>query len=246
MKLLLGLVALCLWSAPALAAATLVPGQVCGGSFANTAIAVCTFANPTTAGNAIAVAVMAPATGSLTLTGCGNTYTTADDVLSADFLSRAYTAVDLTIAGGDCTLTADVGSETFGWVFAVEVTGQDTSALDGLTDNEQTTPGVATDAVTSGPITTTVSGAFLFAATMEISLNFNGNAIASGTGWSGSWGDDAGLSVAYETRTQGAAGAISGTFTATSGADSFLTVMVAIKSGTAGPTTIPRGLLLGV
>ena len=103
-------------------------------------------------------------------------------------------------------------------------TGATVDVASGLDSNSGTT---GTDGVTSGSATTTAAGDLIYGAT----INYNGVAVNAGTGFTGGQMNVPTSGQASEWRVQPAAGAVAGTFTATSGATSdCLTNMVALKN----------------
>lgn len=117
------------------------------------------------------------------------------------------------VTGAPTTITVTVGTGHSVRVLVHEIGGAATSGgLDGHAANLQTNPGTATDAVTVGPITTTVNGAYIFVGTYD-GVSFN-QTITPGTGFTGRLNPGlGGAAQRTEDLVQTNAGAITGTFT---------------------------------
>ena len=124
---------------------------------------------------------------------------------------RAATFYASNISGGTtCTITytfsAWVNST---WLIQHEVSGVDASSpLAGHALQFQHLPGTDTDAISSGSITTTVSGAYIFGTTSDAGYN---SVVDAGTGYTGRESGSNGLRS--EDRIQTSAGSIAATFT---------------------------------
>lgn len=125
-------------------------------------------------------------------------------------------------------------SSVFGWVAAVEASGNSVTPFDKDAGQAQANPGTGTDALTSTPATTTGAGEYIFSVTLD--TNFGATFPTQGTGFtSASSPNDNGVSGRLEYQIQGAAGSIAGTFTATVGTGTYLTAMATyLSAGTAG------------
>jgi hypothetical protein len=207
-----------------------------------------TFTSNVIAGNVIAVFVTWVST-SNTLTGItdncntggtSNTYTVVDNPTTST-LGRAAMAYAVIGKSGSCTVRADFSGSQGNFIIIHEISGIDTSSP--LDNNQhkitaQEDPGNDTDAVSSGQITTTQNGDYIFGA----SINDTGNDATpvAGTGFNQRI-SDTGSSQDFtsEDKNQTSSGNISATFTnpGASWAD-FITGIMAFKpaSGGAGST----------
>ena len=185
---------------------------------AATTVAV-TFPGNVTAGNLIALFVafnnVANIIDSVT-DSLGNTYTLVDTALNFASDSHAsYYAKNIT--GGACTVTvtftASVGYRS---LTVHEVSGLDTTApLDQHAINTQVAPDIGTDAVTSGSVTTTTNGQYIFGA-CHVNNTGAGLTVDPGTGFTGRESIDGGADSApleSEDQIQPTAGSIAATFT---------------------------------
>ena len=184
----------------------------------STTVAV-TFGSNVTAGNLIALFVVFNSGANIIDTvadSLGNTYVLADTAVGFAGDSHAtYYAKNIT--GGACTvtvtLTASVGYRS---LVVHEASGLDTTApLDQHVINTQTTPGTGANAVTSGSVTTTTDGQYIFGATHVNNVGA-GVTVTPGTGLTGRESIDGGADSApleSEDLIQTSAGAIAATFT---------------------------------
>ena len=199
-------------------AAAFVQSKSNSGDAGGTTIAVTTTSN-VTGGNLLVVGINW-STGNIEdisslADGLGNTYNPIANNHVRDATAGQWTSVYYAknITGGACTITATfAASRSFRRIVVHEVSGLDTTApLDQSTGQNQVSPGTGTDAVTSGSVTTTTNGQYIFATSMDDSGSNNYNA---GTGFTGrELSIGASAPMASEDQVQGSAGAIAGTFT---------------------------------
>jgi hypothetical protein len=170
---------------------------------------------------------------SITLTSVtdskSNSYTvlTGDNQTSGNFhtaqaLAQVTSAGTLTITGnfsGTVASSVKIG--------CADIENAATSSIiDQHVANTQSSPGTGTNAVTTGNITTAVSGDYLFV--WNVDCNGNVATISAGTGYTIRNGGT--NNQAIEDQVQASAGIIAGTFTYSSGgADTAMTGIIAIK-----------------
>lgn len=151
----------------------------------------------------------------------GSDYTGASVILTPVYcpnLTAGAKTFTATVSGTDTLGRVIVDGEWSGVVAA--------SPLDKTTGQAQTTPGVAANAVTSGSVTTTTGNPneLIVAATVNGTGVAGAGTITAGTGYTGLQTTASLLRSEYQVQT--AAGAIAGTFTASSAADSFVTAIM--------------------
>jgi hypothetical protein len=144
------------------------------------------------------------------------------------------------IAGGSTTITLDVNAGnnalSEAWIIAHEVSGADlTSPLDGNNGQWQSSPGTATDAITSGTFTPANNGCYIFGVVQQ--YDANSNQISPGTDFTGRQNVATAFAVALrsEDRIQSTAAAAAATFT-TLLDQNMITFGAAFKPAAGGPT----------
>lgn len=212
-------------------------------NFASGATSSIQFTTNVTAGNLVAVYI-AWTNATDTLAGVtdslGNTYTLVQNSTTLGDYGRAAGAYAKNIIGGSCTITVTFSSGAFAarTIIAREISGADTtSPLDGSAAHAQMDPGTGIDAVTSGSITTTASGSYIFAATSDLGQRATVN---PGTGFTAREAVTAPVGGRGADYIQATAGPIAATFTNTDAtfAD-FLTLVMAFKPMATPDTTPP-------
>lgn len=134
--------------------------------------------------------------------------------------SKQVTAYGIITRSGTCTVTATF-SESFGGgelgaIVVHEIGGADVNhPLDGHAINHQDNPGTGTDAVTSGNITTSRNGDYIFG----VETDAAGNNVVDVTGTGFVARNSAGGYYATEDKILFAAGLVAVTFTSTNGND---------------------------
>ncbi len=177
---------------------------------------------------------------------CGNNFILVDNPIVYSSTKVAAQGYGIISNSGTCTVTANFSGPAGGWVamIAHEVTGVDTgSPLDGHATNKQNDVGTTVDAITSGNITTTSNGDYIFGAVWE--GESNGPTYTAGSGFTKRISAD-GITGggATEDKIQSAAGPVAATFTQSVGwADSLASVMAfrAGSSTTAPPPELING-----
>jgi len=202
-----------------------------------------TFTRNAKAGNLIAVYVAwTNTTDSLSSVtdSLGNTYTLVQNPTTLGTQGRAAGAYSKNILGGPCTVTATFSPGAFSarTIIVREISGADSDfPLDGSAAQGQTNPGTGTDAVTSGAITTTANGDYIFAATTD---QGQASTLNPGTGFTGGATFTFPVGGRSEDQIQSAAGSITATFTNTDSAFAdFVTLIMAFKPSASLDTTPP-------
>lgn len=168
-----------------------------------------------------------------TLSDGTNTYTAIDSlaavILGTNTSLNTFYAKNIT--GGALTVTSNSTSNVVAVARTVvcEVSGANTSTpLDKHAIQTQALPGTGTDALTSGSVTTTTNGQYVYGATVV-----GGNdTLTAGTGFTGY---DSTANTMAEDQVQSSAGAIAGTFTAAQHGDlnTFITGVATFKAAAA-------------
>lgn len=172
------------------------------------------FDSAVTAGHLIAVGVTWDST-TVTLTSItdslGNTYTLVGNPTSS-ITGRAAMSYVPNVLGGANTVTATFSGSISSVICVQEISGANASSpLDQSALNAQTNPGTGTDAVTSGTVTTTTAGQYIFGFSGDSN---SGATFTQGTGFTAA---DVGNAGAAEYQVQGAAGSLAATFTISAG-----------------------------
>lgn len=202
-----------------------------------------TFTSTVGSGNAVCGAVTYRATG-------GTLSSVTDDKANTYTIQRTITGDDLkvsffylaNITNAPQTITATFASTiAYRGLGIVEASGiATTNALDQDTGQAQAAPGGTADAVTSGAVTTTTDGQFIFGASARTD-SFVSNEFTAGTNYTEreeTGGGVTGIDMAVETRVQTSQGSIAATFTgANGGAANYATGILTLKaaSGAWGP-----------
>lgn len=234
-------------ASPASAATAFVQSKAFNG-FSGTDVAA-TFDANVTAGNLICGYVMwgwsgaQPTLDSVT-DSLGNTYTLLHNPTNATpgalkFAAAMFYAKN--ISGGADTVTATFsGSVSPRRIVIHEVSGADTTApLDVSAMLAQSDPGTGTDAVTSGSVTTTASGDYIFGATADVS---QGTTPVAGTGFTSREGANV---MRSEDQIQASAGSIAATFTGSNSIADYISGIMTFKPAGGGPPPRNRAILIG-
>lgn len=135
------------------------------------------------------------------------------------------------ISGGADTLTFNFSASVSSAAVVHEASGLDTTApLDKNAIQGQFAPGGGTDAVTSGSITTTDDGEYIFGST----LNANGSTLTAGTGYTQRTYISGTMEFMSESQVQASAGAIAATFTGSGNGGIPMTGIITFKVAAAG------------
>ena len=168
--------------APAAAAKSFIQGNIHqNGSGTSTTCAV-TLAATVGSGNALCVSVSytTAVIDSISVTDDkGNSYTSVISALNSGsgYAMHLFVAVNLTNAPQTITATDNSGPRQFLTIMVDEFSGA--SSLDGSACQAQSQAGTGTDAITSGPYTTTHNGDIIWGAGISIS----GTNMSVGTGF---------------------------------------------------------------
>ena len=180
-----------------------------------------TFTSNVAAGNLIAVWVTWGSSSATLCSTCvndslGNTYTIVQTVSRSG--KRTAMAYAKNIAGGANTVTATFSASISSrGIIVHEISGADpTAPLDGNAGQRQTTPGLGTDAVSSGSFTTTKNGDYIFGVSLQEGSSCAG--AAAGTGFTPRETPACvnSMQPISEDKIQSAAGSTAATFTASS------------------------------
>lgn len=149
-----------------------------------------------------------------------NTYTVGTAVSQNDMTVTPFYLEN--IDNGPTVITVTFSTSTaFRSVIVHEASGVATSsALDQATGQAQAAPGTGTDAVSSGSVTTTTNGQYIFGATAVTNSFPASQQFTAGTGYTEreeTTADSAGVNMASEDQIQTSAGSIAATFTQASG-----------------------------
>lgn len=229
-----------LWAGQAWAAVAFVQSASSSDDFPGSTTATVTFATNTTAGNAvvcwlywgsqtIALSSVGNGTNTATLSGNPTTVSTSGRAAWAVIENGAASANTIT-ATFDASLSFSVAVN----FYCHEVSGVATSsAVDVHAMNVQASPGTTTDAVTSGAVTTTANGDYIFGASKDYGVT--GSVVNAGTGYtSRTTGSNGAIS---ESLVQGSAGSIAATFTTDLSFSSHVSGILALKAAAAGGGT---------
>lgn len=170
------------------------------------------------------------------------TFSSAINLTDGATYSRAIFYYANTTAGADTVTVTFAGSITYASLQCSEYSGVATSSpLDQTTSNSQTDPGTATDAITSGNVTTTTNGQLIVGWTSAIVVAVG--TVSAGTNYTGRqnvFGD-----TLFEDRVQTTAGSIAATFTTNHATSDYITLISTFKEAVAA-SSARRGTLLGV
>jgi hypothetical protein len=195
-----------------------------------------TLVKPIAAGNSAIVTVVVAGAGTMTLKDNNGVDYSADLVATgpgpSGVIAKVFVLPNLTTVPTAFTATLSAAG-TFWRVRVDEITNVAASPLDGATAAFQSAPGTGANAISSGNITTTANGDFIFGVTMFDSTSVN--SLLPGTGFFslGGGGTDG---ITAEQLLQSAAGAISATFTQAVASQATTAVVAFKQSGTPPPT----------
>lgn len=151
-----------------------------------------------------------------------DTYLCVATHASTDVLNAAFNPTPGTTQAGAVTINAD----------PFTAGGSASSVADGTGAAQvQTAPGTGTDAVSSGAWSTATDGDLIYAATVDTQTGADPG--VHGTGFTDGSVSSGATTIVLRTefRTQATHGSISGTFTATTGTDIFITAANAVTAG---------------
>jgi len=201
------------------------------GAFSGTSIDV-VLTDAVTSGNIFGgIVVWGPST--VTLTGItdtrGNTYTLLHNPTTEGSVgfrgALFYAPID---SSGTCTVTCSFSANTNYITCGVHEISE-TTLFDTSTMQAQTDPGTGTDAVSSGAITPSVSGCYLFGGSAD---GTNLVVPSAGTGWTGRLNGPVGLRT--EELIQGTAQSVAAVFTGGNSLSDFVSGIIAFKAAGGG------------
>jgi hypothetical protein len=200
-----------------------------------------TFSSDVTTGNAIIVFVFmtdgAAPIGTPTDSG-SNTYSAAGAMADySERISRVFYALNVTGGSSFAVTVANTGAG-YGGIIAEEVSGLTlTDALDKYAQNYQENVATDANAITSGSVTTTTNGQYVFGATHQ------GNNLAHqpgiGTGFTGYYLYDSGVDATVEYLVQSSAGSVAATFTSGDATRDWITHIATFKAASAAQFARP-------
>lgn len=230
--LLVGLWCLPVWAAPAH-----VQSPTPATAFSGTTIALA-YGSNVTAGNLLVCYIYASHGISGVADSRSQTFTSAVNVTDNATYSLAIFYYPNTTGGADTVTVTFLGAITYASLQCSEYSGVATSSpLDQTTSNSQTDPGTATDAVTSGNVTTTTNGQLILGWTVAVDGTSTVSAGTSYTGRTNVFGD-----TIHEDLVQTSAGSIAATFTTNSATADYITLIATFKEAIAA--TCKGALLL--
>ena len=234
--LILWLLPVLSWAAPAHVQS---PTAVTGSSGTTLAIA---YGSNVTAGNLLVCHIYANHGISGVADSRSQTFTSAVNVTDGATYSLATFYYANTTGGADTVTVTFAGAITYASLQCSEYSGVATaSPLDQTASNSQTDPGTATDAVTSGSVTTTTNGQLIVG--FSTALVVGAGTLSAGTNYTGRtnvFGD-----TLYADRVQTSAGSIAATFTTNHATSDYITLISTFKEAVA-TSSARRGTLLGV
>ena len=170
------------------------------------------------------------------------TFTAAVNVTDNATYSLAIFYYANTTAGADTVTVTFLGAITYASLQCSEYSGVATSSpLDKFASNSQTDPGTASNAVTSGSVTTTTDGQLIVGWTSALVVG--SGTVSAGTGYTGR--TNVFNDTLHEDRVQASAGSIAATFTTNNATSDYITLIATFKAASATGST-QRGLFLGV
>lgn len=235
------LAGLLLWCAPALAAPAHVQSPTPATVFSGTTIALA-YGSNVTAGSLLSCWIYANHGISGVADSRSQTFSSAVNATDGATYSLANYYFLNTTAGADTVTVTFAGAVTYASLQCAEYSGVATSsALDQATSNSQTDPGTATNAITSGNVTTTTAGQLILGWTSALVVG--AGTVSAGTGYTGRtnvFGD-----TLFEDQVQSSAGSIAATFTTNLATADHITLISTFKAAAGGASPL-RGPLVGV
>lgn len=234
------LLAVLLFASPSWAAPAHVQSPTAATAFSGTSINLA-YGSNVTAGGLLVCYINANHGISGVADSRSQTFTAAVNVTDNATYSLAIFYYANTTAGADTVTVTFLGAITYASLQCSEYSGVATSSpLDKFASNSQTDPGTASNAVTSGSVTTTTDGQLIVGWTSALVVGTE--TITAGTGFTGRtnvFGD-----TLHEDQVQATAGAIAATFTNSLATADNITLIATFKASTVA--SLQRGLLLGV
>lgn len=226
---------------PAWAAPAHVQSPAAATAFSGTTINLA-YGSNVTAGNLLVCHIYANHGISSVADSRSQTFSSAVNVTDSSTYSIATFYYANTTGGADTVTVTFAGTITYASLQCSEYSGVATaSPLDQTASNIQTDPGTATDAVTSGSVTTTTNGQLIVG--FSTALVVGAGTLSAGTNYTGRtnvFGD-----TLYADRVQTSAGSIAATFTTNHATSDYITLISTFKEAVAA-SSARRGTLLGV
>ncbi len=248
-KLFLFLFALCLLRvAPSFAANAFVQAQILGTDGTTATTIAATFSTAVTSGNLVAGACMWGSANTSDLTSVtdnqSNTYTIVRSIADAGDGQSAATFYRANVTNAPTTVTCNLAASLpYRGISIHEVSGADTSAPLGVeTGQTQQSPGTGANALTSGSVTTTTNGEYIYGVSFnDGDLGTGSSDFAPGTGFTerSEHLTTTELSLASEDQIQTSAGSIAATFTLARNF-SHITFIMTFKAAGAGGSAARR------
>lgn len=208
------------WAAPAH-----VQSPTAATAFSGTTIALA-YGSNVTAGSLLVCYIYANHGISGVADSRSQTFSSAINVTDNATYSLAIFYYPNTTGGADTVTVTFLGAITYASLQCSEYSGVATSSpLDKTASNSQTDPGTATDAVTSGNVTTTTNGQLILG--WSSALVVGAGTLTAGTGYTGRtnvFGD-----TLMEDRVQTSAGSIAATFTNSFATSDYITLIATFK-----------------
>lgn len=208
------------WSAPAH-----VQSPAAATVFSGTTIALA-YGSNVTAGSLLTCWIYANNGISGVADSRSQTFSSAINVTDGATYSLANYYFPNTTAGADTVTVTFVGAVTYASLQCAEYSGlASSSPLDQTTSNSQTDPGTASNAITSGNVTTTTDGQLILGWTSALVVG--AGTVSAGTGYTGRsnvFGD-----TLFEDQVQTSAGTIAATFTTNHATSDYITLITTFK-----------------
>ncbi len=229
-----------LWAVPGWAAPAFVQAPTPATVSSGTSIALA-YGSNVTAGGLLVCHIYANNGISTVADSRSQTFSSAVNVTDGATFSIATFYFPNTTGGADTVTVTFAGAVTYASLQCAEYSGVATSSpLDQATSNSQTDPGTASNAVTSGNVTTTTNGQLIVG--WSTALVVGTETITAGTGFTGRtnvFGD-----TLHEDQVQSTAGVIAATFTNSLSTADNITIITTFKAQVTG--SAPRQALMGV
>lgn len=221
LALLCWLIPFAAWGAPAH-----VQSPSAATAFSGTTIALA-YGSNVTAGSLLVCYIYANHGISGVADSRSQTFSSAVNVTDGATYSLAIFYYANTTAGADTVTVTFAGAITYASLQCSEYSGVATSSpLDQTASNNQTDPGTATNAITSGNVTTTTDGQLIVGWTSALVVGVG--TVSAGTGYTGRtnvFGD-----TLHEDQVQTSAGSIAATFTTNHATSDYITLIATFKA----------------
>lgn len=234
------LLAVLLFASPSWAAPAHVQSPTAATAFSGTSINLA-YGSNVTAGNLLVCYIYANHGISGVADSRSQTFSSAVNVTDGATYSIAIFYYANTTGGADTVTVTFAGAITYASLQCSEYSGVATSSpLDKFASNSQTDPGTASNAITSGNVTTTTNGQLIVGWTTALVVG--AGTVSAGTGYTGR--TNVFNDTLHEDQVQTSAGSIAATFTTNHATSDYITLIATFKAPAA--VSGQRGLLLGV